>query len=103
MYIVYYTFGSRLADQGHTVIGVEVAQRAIEEFSEEQKVPFTSHPVPAVDGMLFQVLSCKDSRRRKTKHVTPGICHALLMINGMCMFVCDHVNACMCVCIRFGQ
>ncbi|XP_076462377.1 putative thiopurine S-methyltransferase isoform X2 [Babylonia areolata] len=43
-----------LADQGHTVIGVEVAQRAIEEFFEEQNIPFTSAPVPAVDGTLFQ-------------------------------------------------
>ncbi|XP_076462815.1 thiopurine S-methyltransferase-like [Babylonia areolata] len=43
-----------LADQGHTVIGVEVAQRAIEEFFEEQNIPFTSSPLPAAEGTLFQ-------------------------------------------------
>ncbi|XP_070195145.1 probable thiopurine S-methyltransferase isoform X2 [Littorina saxatilis] len=43
-----------LADQGHTVIGVEAAQKAVEEFFEEQKVPFTTQSVPAINGKLFQ-------------------------------------------------
>ena len=46
----------RLADQGHTVVGVEVAQKAIEDFFAEQKVAFTSQPAPEVEGTLFQVL-----------------------------------------------
>ncbi|XP_076463153.1 thiopurine S-methyltransferase-like [Babylonia areolata] len=43
-----------LADQGHTVVGVEVVPRAIEEFFSEQKVAFTTSPAPAVEGTLYQ-------------------------------------------------
>lgn len=48
-----------LADQGHRVIGVEMVQTAIEEFFQEQKMTFTSTPLPAVEGTLFQ---SKDKR-----------------------------------------
>ena len=89
---VHCTYGCRLADQGHTVIGVEVAQKAVVEFFEEQKVPFTSQPVPAVDGMLFQVLSCE---KKKNPACNPNICPSLLMMNWACIFVCVLAYTCM--------
>lgn len=43
-----------LADQGHTVVGVEVAQKPVEQFFSEQKVDFTKTPVPNLEGTLYQ-------------------------------------------------
>ncbi|KAK7495851.1 hypothetical protein BaRGS_00012841 [Batillaria attramentaria] len=43
-----------LADKGHTVVGVEAAQKAIEEFFTEQGLNYTTEDAPACNGKLFQ-------------------------------------------------
>ncbi|KAK7495854.1 hypothetical protein BaRGS_00012844 [Batillaria attramentaria] len=43
-----------LTDKGHTVVGVEAAQKAIEEFFTEQGVNYTTEDAPACNGKLFQ-------------------------------------------------
>ncbi|KAL8583790.1 hypothetical protein ACOMHN_036425 [Nucella lapillus] len=43
-----------LAEQGHRVVGVEVAPKPVEMFFTEQKVPYTTTPVPQLGGTLYQ-------------------------------------------------
>ncbi|KAL8583791.1 hypothetical protein ACOMHN_036426 [Nucella lapillus] len=43
-----------LAQRGHTVVGVEVAERAVHEFLKEYPYSHTARPVPGVEGTLFQ-------------------------------------------------
>ena len=43
----------RVADQGHTVVGIEVAQQAIEEFFQEQGLKYSCEDVR--DFKLFKV------------------------------------------------
>lgn len=42
-----------LLDQGHEVIGNECADLACKQFFEEQNIPYTSEPLPGVDGVLY--------------------------------------------------
>ena len=43
-------FTSRLADMGHSVVGVDVVETAIKQFFEEQSMSFSEEAVPAVPG-----------------------------------------------------
>ncbi|XP_021339884.1 thiopurine S-methyltransferase-like [Mizuhopecten yessoensis] len=43
-----------LSDKGHTVVGVECASLALEEFFEEQNVEYTKEPVEQVKGSLYK-------------------------------------------------
>jgi len=47
----------RLADKGHTVVGVDCSQLAIEAFFNEQSLEFTKEPVNKPNGFLYKV--CK--------------------------------------------
>ncbi|KAJ0003725.1 hypothetical protein NQD34_008823 [Periophthalmus magnuspinnatus] len=39
-----------LADMGHTVVGVEISEKAICEFFEESKMSYSEEPVPTIPG-----------------------------------------------------
>ncbi|XP_029918720.1 probable thiopurine S-methyltransferase isoform X2 [Myripristis murdjan] len=39
-----------LADMGHSVVGVEVAEKAIREFFQESNLTYSEEPVPAIPG-----------------------------------------------------
>ncbi|XP_072304288.1 probable thiopurine S-methyltransferase [Eucyclogobius newberryi] len=39
-----------LADSGHSVVGVEISEKAIREFFEESKMSYSEEPVPSVPG-----------------------------------------------------
>uniref|UniRef100_A0A3B4BA76 thiopurine S-methyltransferase n=1 Tax=Periophthalmus magnuspinnatus TaxID=409849 RepID=A0A3B4BA76_9GOBI len=39
-----------LADMGHTVVGVEISEKAIREFFEESKMSYSEEPVPTIPG-----------------------------------------------------
>ncbi|XP_050992869.1 probable thiopurine S-methyltransferase [Labeo rohita] len=39
-----------LADMGHTVVGVELSEKGIKQFFEEQNLAFIEEPVPAIPG-----------------------------------------------------
>ncbi|TKS88209.1 putative thiopurine S-methyltransferase [Collichthys lucidus] len=39
-----------LADMGHSVVGVEISEKAIKEFFEENNVTYSEEPVPAIPG-----------------------------------------------------
>ncbi|KAK2143824.1 hypothetical protein LSH36_810g00016 [Paralvinella palmiformis] len=43
-----------LADNGHDVVGVEVSPLALEQFFEENDIPFTVNPVPECNGSLYK-------------------------------------------------
>lgn len=46
----------RLADLGHTVVGVEISEKAIRQFFEENNLTFTEELVPSIPGAkLFKV------------------------------------------------
>lgn len=46
----------RLADLGHSVVGVEISEMAIRQFFQENKMTFSEEDVPAVPGAkVFQV------------------------------------------------
>ena len=51
----------RLADKGHTVVGVEWSQLALEEFFSEHSLQFTREPVNKLNGFLYKVclLACR--------------------------------------------
>lgn len=40
----------RLADMGHSVVGVEVSEQALKEFFAEQNLPYCEEPVPEISG-----------------------------------------------------
>ncbi|XP_041104438.1 probable thiopurine S-methyltransferase isoform X2 [Polyodon spathula] len=40
----------KLADMGHTIVGVDVSEIAIKEFFTDQNLPYTEEPVPAIAG-----------------------------------------------------
>ncbi|KAM9737785.1 putative thiopurine S-methyltransferase isoform 6-T10 [Menidia menidia] len=40
----------RLADQGHSVVGVEISEKALRQFFEENNMTFSVDPVPAIPG-----------------------------------------------------
>lgn len=40
----------RLADMGHSVVGVEISEKAIRHFFEENNMTYTEEPVPAIPG-----------------------------------------------------
>ncbi|XP_075995503.1 putative thiopurine S-methyltransferase [Genypterus blacodes] len=39
-----------LADQGHAVVGVEIAEKAIKQFFEDSSMTYSEKPVPAIPG-----------------------------------------------------
>ncbi|KAL8598490.1 hypothetical protein ACOMHN_051278 [Nucella lapillus] len=43
-----------LAEHGHSVVGVELVQQAVQEFFQDHSIPFTAQPDPTVEGTLFQ-------------------------------------------------
>lgn len=46
----------RLADMGHSVVGVEVSDKAIKEFFEDSNMTYVEEPVPAIPGAkVFKV------------------------------------------------
>lgn len=46
----------RLADMGHSVVGVEISEKAIKEFFDENNVTYAEEPVPSVPGAkVFKV------------------------------------------------
>lgn len=40
----------RLADMGHSVVGVEISEKAIKQFFEENKLSYSEAPVPSIPG-----------------------------------------------------
>jgi len=44
---------------GHTIIGVEGAQKPVEEFFNENHIEHTVDAVDSVKGLLYQVISLK--------------------------------------------
>ena len=46
---------NRLWEKGHTVIGVEVARKALEEFFKEHSINYTVSPLPNGEGEVFMV------------------------------------------------
>ena len=48
----------RMYDQGHVVVGVEVARQAMEEFFKENNIDYTTEHVEAIDGTLYKVSAC---------------------------------------------
>ena len=72
------------------MVGVEVVQKAIEDFFAEQKIPFTSQAVPAVDGTLFQVVSLTHLFMLSAKQWP-------CCVDDECTLACTHVCACLCV------
>lgn len=40
----------RLADMGHSVVGVEISEKAIKQFFEENNMTYSEEPVPAIPG-----------------------------------------------------
>lgn len=53
---------SRLADMGHTVTGVEISEKGIKQFFEDQSLRYNEEPVPEIPGAkvfkVFQVPFC---------------------------------------------
>ena len=47
----------RLADKGHTVVGVDCAELALEAFFNEHSLEFTKEPLNKLNGFLYKV--CK--------------------------------------------
>ena len=47
----------RLADKGHTVVGVDWSQIALEAFFNEHSLEFTREPSSKLNGLLYKV--CK--------------------------------------------
>lgn len=46
----------RLADQGHSVVGVEISEMAVKQFFEENNMTYSEEPVPAIPGAkVFKV------------------------------------------------
>lgn len=41
---------TRLADMGHSVVGVEISEKAIRQFFEENNLIYSEEPVPAIPG-----------------------------------------------------
>ena len=46
---------NRLWEKGHTVIGVEVARKALEEFFKAHSINYTVSPLPKGEGEVFTV------------------------------------------------
>jgi len=42
---------------GHTIVGVEGAQKPVEEFFKENNIEYTVHVVSDVNGHLYQVIN----------------------------------------------
>lgn len=40
----------RLADMGHSVVGVDVSEQALKEFFADQNLPYCEEPVPGISG-----------------------------------------------------
>lgn len=40
----------RLADMGHSVVGVEISEKAIKEFFEDSNMTYVEEPVAAIPG-----------------------------------------------------
>ncbi|PVD23191.1 hypothetical protein C0Q70_16454 [Pomacea canaliculata] len=47
-------FHNTLASQGYTVFGVELAEKALQDFFQENDIPFTTEAAPSVDGIIFK-------------------------------------------------
>lgn len=46
----------RLADMGHSVVGVEISEKAIKEFFKESQLTYSEEPVPGITGAkVFKV------------------------------------------------
>lgn len=46
----------RLADMGHSIVGVEISEQAVKEFFSEHSLPYCEEPVPEISGAkMFQV------------------------------------------------
>lgn len=41
---------TRLADMGHSVVGVEISEKAIKQFFEESNLTYSEEPVAAIPG-----------------------------------------------------
>lgn len=54
----------RLADMGHSVVGVEISEKAIKEFFEDSNLTYVEEPVPAIPGAkVFKVGGRSDNHR----------------------------------------
>lgn len=40
----------RLADMGHSVVGVEISEQALKDFFAEHSLPYCEEPVPEISG-----------------------------------------------------
>lgn len=48
----------RLADMGHSVVGVEISEKAIKQFFEENNLTYSEEPVPSIPGAkVYKVTS----------------------------------------------
>ena len=48
---------SRLADQGHEVVGNEAVAMGCQQFFEEHNIPYKVEPIPGIDGDVYTVSS----------------------------------------------
>lgn len=59
----------RLADMGHSVVGVEISEKPIKDFFEDSNMTYVEEPVPAIPGAkVFKV----GGERRGKRNNTPG-------------------------------
>lgn len=57
----YHVFDSRLADMGHSVVGVEIAEKAIKQFFEESNMTYSEETVSALPGAkVYKVLCARE-------------------------------------------
>lgn len=47
---VHVCVGPRLADKGHSVVGVEISEKGIKQFFEENNLTYSEAPVPSIPG-----------------------------------------------------
>ena len=54
LYCMYF-FVSRLVEQGHEVVGCEAVDKGCHEFFKEHNLQYTSFPMKACEGVVYQV------------------------------------------------
>ena len=50
-----FIFTCSLYDAGHTIVGVEIAEQAVREFFEENKIEYTVETVDKINGTVYKV------------------------------------------------
>lgn len=58
----------RLADMGHSVVGVEISEKAIKEFFQESNLAYREEPVPAIPGAKVYKVGAQKELFEKKKY-----------------------------------